>query len=149
MNRLHQILDRWVAESPDRIAGIDHDGQQYTFKKFTEAIDDTEQNLSLAGVGAGDRVMLVAENSVALITTILACSRLDAWALPVNARLTAAELKHISEHAKPRILVFTSKASNAAKSHAAKFSAHTPGQDIAGEIPTGGGRYSAGSEQPV
>ncbi|MBL8907463.1 MAG: acyl--CoA ligase, partial [Rhizobiales bacterium] len=71
----------------------------------------------------GDRVLIVNENSIAAVTALFAASRLDAWAVPVNARLTAAEIDRIRDHARPRAIIVTSRISPEAKAHADRIDA--------------------------
>ncbi len=121
--RLHHLLDRWAGEQPDRQFCIDHDGRSHSFAQVSSAVDDAVRDLGDHGVRPGDRVMIVAENSLALFAFILACSRLDAWALLVNARITLNEIKRLAGHAQPRAIVFTHEASPEASVHGASFSA--------------------------
>lgn len=76
------------------------------------------QQLRLAGVQANDRVMIINENCIALIVLIFATTRLNAWPLLVNARLTSAEIEQIRAHAKPCLTVYTTEASPSAQQHA-------------------------------
>ncbi len=125
ITRLHQIIEHWAIEFPDQLAAIDHDGRQLSYREFGVAVDAAEHMLRAADLRAGDRALLIAENSAALVAMILACSRIDAWAVPVNARSTAAELIHIQQHAEPRAIVFTVRASTAASEHAGALGATT------------------------
>ena len=122
--RLHQIIEHWVNETPNKLAAIDHDGRRLNFADLAVEVDNAEDILRSAGIRAGDRALLVAENSLVMVAMILACSRLDAWAVPINARLTEAELGHIRQHANPRAIVFTTAASEAATTHAERLGAN-------------------------
>ncbi|MEL6948207.1 MAG: fatty acid--CoA ligase family protein, partial [Pseudomonadota bacterium] len=48
---------------------------------------------------------------------------LDAWAMPVNARLSAGEIDHLMAHAEPRLVVMTTGVSQDAQTHAARLKA--------------------------
>ncbi|MEM7292878.1 MAG: AMP-binding protein [Pseudomonadota bacterium] len=109
---------------PDKCAALDHNLRAFSYKALHDAVDLAQAILREAGVRAGDRVMVVAENSVAHMAMALACSRLDAWVVPVNARLTESELWHIRNHAQPRVCVFTTAASSAAFNHAKNWNAN-------------------------
>lgn len=123
VTRIHQNIDRHLAERPDNPAVIDFDGRRLTYRDYAAAVSEAEAVLRGARVVAGDRVLIVAENSLAAIAFVFACSRLDAWAVPVNARMTAAEMTRIRQHATPRAVVFTVKASPDAETHAEADSA--------------------------
>ncbi len=118
MRRLHELLDCWVAADPGRWAIHDFDGARYDFAAAGAAVDEAQGHLTGAGVRPGDRVMLVGENSLVLAAFLLACSRLDAWAIPVNARMSRLEIDRIRDHAEPRAMVFTTGSSPAALVHA-------------------------------
>ena len=61
--------------------------------------------LADAGVTRGDRVALVLGNRSAYLEIVLAAARLAAIATPLNARLTAPELRGLLANAAPRVLV--------------------------------------------
>jgi acyl-CoA synthetase (AMP-forming)/AMP-acid ligase II len=117
--RIHELVERHAAERPEALALIDHDGQRLTWREFRGAVYAMEGHLKQAGVRGGDRVLVVLENSVTAVATLIACSRLDAWAALVNARLAAPEIARIRHHCEPRAIVFTSGASTEAARHAA------------------------------
>ena len=111
-------LVRPVAQrAPDRIA-LREDACCVTYAELERAIDAASARLRELGVRAGDRVMLVNENCIALVVLMLALSRIDAWALLVNARLTAPELDAIRRHARTRTALYTVAASADAAEHA-------------------------------
>lgn len=123
MQRIHQLLDPWVQQDPGRIAVHDVDGRKVDFQGFARAVDEAVDLLERHGVRGGDRVQILAENSLALLSFLFAASRLDAWAIPVNARMSATEIDHIKAHANPRAMVFTHSVSAPAKAHAERFGA--------------------------
>jgi long-chain acyl-CoA synthetase len=121
--RIHELVDRWAEARPDALALIDHDCRRLTWRAFRSAVDEAATRLQAAGVRGGDRVLIVLENSVAAAAAIMASSRLDAWAVAVNARLSAPEIDRIREHCAPRALVFTDGASPDAACHAERLGA--------------------------
>ncbi len=123
MRRIHEMLDQWLEQRPKEQACIDFDGRTLTYEDFGEAVLDAADLLRSAGVGPGDRVTLVSENSVASAAMVLACSRLDAWVNPLNARMTDNEIGRIFAHCQPRVMIFTHKASDAAARHAERYEA--------------------------
>ncbi len=138
--RLHHLLDRWIRQEPDRLLCIDHDGQTHSFADVGQAVDEATSSLTDNGVRPGDRVMIVAENSLALFAFILACSRLDAWALLVNARITLREIERLAGHAEPRAIVFTHGASTEAGGHGKALDAVALGQQAFGRVMIAGHR---------
>lgn len=103
--RISAPLYRWRQECPDKIAVRDHLGHVCTYRELVERVEQTMDVLREQGLGAGDRVLLINENCVALIVCILALSELDAVSVVVNARLAAPEIARISAHCEPRLTV--------------------------------------------
>ncbi len=89
--RFSEILPRGIAAAhdPQHVVLIE-DERRLDAAAFVWAIDTTALQLSQAGVQGGDRVMIVAENSVAQVVLMFAAAKLDAWALLTNARLSAS-----------------------------------------------------------
>ncbi|MEZ5843583.1 MAG: class I adenylate-forming enzyme family protein [Hyphomicrobiaceae bacterium] len=132
---LHDLVDRLAVFAADRAVIADSTGA-LTGGALHVAVTQAEHALRAAGLGAGDRIMLVAENSVALARLVFAASRIGAWIVLVNARLTEPEIRRIAAHAGPRALAFTSAASAAAAAHAARFAAAPLGSVAGVEIAT-------------
>jgi long-chain acyl-CoA synthetase len=137
--RIHDLVTPHVQARPDAVAVIDHDGQPVTWRDYEAAITGAARHLVAAGVRPGDRVLIVNENSLALAALIMACSRLDAWAVPVNARLSGHEIGRIRTHCAPRAMVFTVLASRDAARYAAELGAFVqddnPAMAILGQLP--------------
>src|SRR5204862_4396325 len=69
------------------------------------------------------RVMRVSENSIPLACLLFAASRLDAWAIAANPRLSPRELDQIRDHSGARRMFFTAGVSEEAAAHAARCDA--------------------------
>lgn len=61
--------------------------------------------LRAAGLGEGDRLLLAAGNAIETFEVILGCSRAGVVAVPVDVRLTLAELLALAADAGPRAVV--------------------------------------------
>jgi long-chain acyl-CoA synthetase len=122
--RMHQVIDRHVAESPDRVALIE-DGASWSYRELDSAITDLAVGLESLGVRAGDRMVIVSENCIALAALLLAASRIDAWAIVANPRLSPRELDQIRDHSGARRMFFTSDVSREAAVHAQRCGAET------------------------
>jgi fatty-acyl-CoA synthase len=62
--------------------------------------------LARRGIGRGERVALLLGNCSAYLEIVMAAARLGAIAVPINARLTAPEVRHILDDCSPRLLVY-------------------------------------------
>ncbi|MGV1047266.1 MAG: ATP-dependent acyl-CoA ligase [Solirubrobacterales bacterium] len=61
--------------------------------------------LEAAGIGAGDRVLLLSNNRVELLQTVLGCACIGALAVPVNVALRGAQLQHVFDNSRPSLIV--------------------------------------------
>ncbi|MGO4329399.1 class I adenylate-forming enzyme family protein [Cupriavidus sp. 2TAF22] len=114
--RLHQTIAPWVRSHPERVALMDAE-RSLRYGELDGAIAETARSLADLGVRGGDRVVLVTENSVGCAVLILALSSLDAWAVPVNARLSPREIDNIIEHAGARVALYLDSAHPEAREH--------------------------------
>jgi long-chain acyl-CoA synthetase len=76
-------------------------------------------------VRAGDRVLFLAENSVAAAVLALATSALDAWIVLVNARLSPREIDDFIEHSGARVALYMTHVSASALAHAERHGARS------------------------
>jgi long-chain acyl-CoA synthetase len=120
--RIDALPRRWAVETPDGIA-IRDGARKLSWQELATAIDACSTMLSDAGVQRGDRVMIVAENCIALIATLFATSKLDACAVIVNSRLSARELDAIRDHAQPRRTLLTVGIAADVDAHARRLAA--------------------------
>ncbi len=119
---IHEVLDRHVGESPDRPALID-DGASWTYRELARSVGEIAEALRSLGVRSGDRMVIVSENCIALAALLLAASRIDAWAIVANPRLSPRELDQIRDHSGARRMFFTSNVSKEAAAHASRCGA--------------------------
>jgi malonyl-CoA/methylmalonyl-CoA synthetase len=89
-----------AAERPDAPA-LDIDGTALTHGELDARAARVGGFLRARGVEAGDRVLLCAPTSMALVVAYLGILRIGATAMPCDAALTAAELKHLLEDGEP------------------------------------------------
>jgi len=108
----HQILS-WIEKTPEAIALQEAD-QNVTYSQLGLRVAEARALLLQRGVRAGDRVMLVAENGIALMVLFLALSELDGIAAVINARLSDREIDLIAADCDPRMIITTSKSAEAA-----------------------------------
>lgn len=120
--RLHQAMDRAVAATPDYPALID-DSRTWSYRQLADAVESTASALQSFGVRPGDRMMLVSENCLEMACLMLAASRLDAWVIVANPRLSPRELDQIRDHSGTRRMFFTTGVSTEAAAHAARLNA--------------------------
>jgi acyl-CoA synthetase (AMP-forming)/AMP-acid ligase II len=120
--RLHLVAQPHLAEAAKRIA-LTEDGRSWTYGELVRNIADIADHLIALGVRAGDRMIIVSENCIALAGLLLAASRIDAWAIVANPRLAAREIDQIRLHSGARVVVLTSGVSKEAAAHATRLGA--------------------------
>jgi long-chain acyl-CoA synthetase len=121
-NRLHEVIVCHVAQRPDHPAFVEG-ATSWSYRQFADALDAVAADFGQLGIRAGDRVLVASENSVALAAFVFACSRLDAWAVVANPRLSPRELDQMLAHSGARCILLTSDLSKEAADHAARLQA--------------------------
>src|SRR6201991_3048927 len=121
-SRVHEVYARFVEEMPDHPAFVEGE-RVWSYREFSAAVDSAAAELSRLGVRSGDRVMVASENSVMLGAMLFAASKLDAWGIAVNPRLSAREFDLIAEHSGARRLLLNSGLSQEAAAHADRLGA--------------------------
>lgn len=122
----------WAATATERTA-VSEGPDEFTYRELEPMVDGLVALLAGRGVRGGDRVMIVLENGLLGAAAILACARMRAWAVPVNARLTATEIDSIRAHCRPRALLYAARVSPDAADHGRRHGAEAdPGLRVLG-----------------
>ena len=116
------VIKPFVRQTPDHPALVQGD-VTWTYAELAAVVADAALTLQLYEVRPGDRVMIVSENSLALVALTLAVSEIDAWSVVVNPRLSAREVDLIREHSGARRVFYTIEVSGAARQHAERHDA--------------------------
>src|SRR3954469_1105583 len=118
--RVVSWIEHHAVRTPDRVALVDlHRGSELTYAELAGRVRSVAWSLQDRGVRAGDRVAVLSRNDTRVFETVYACALLGAVAVPLNWRLTAAELATITRDAEPALLVHGSWAGPAAAEVAA------------------------------
>jgi len=125
MDYWHGFLDQQNNNRPDAPAFSDSEGSNWSYGELSANCDALSAKLTAAGVSAGDRVMILSENCCAAVAALFACSRMGAVAVPVNARMSKAEIALILAHAQPAAVLMTTAISTEAQAHAGWMQAST------------------------
>lgn len=120
--RISDIPRHWATCTPDNVAVYEGE-RTVRFAQLWHGVALAQRYLEAQGVGAGDRVLIISENCLALITLVFALSELGAWPVVTNARLTAREIEEIRAHCRPRLMLFTHAASPDALRHGLRYRA--------------------------
>jgi amino acid adenylation domain-containing protein len=81
------------------------DDHELTFTELDDRASRAAASLEAAGVEAGDRVAVLARNGVEIIELLFGAARCGALPVPLNWRLSPAELAGILDDCDPRLLI--------------------------------------------
>jgi long-chain acyl-CoA synthetase len=97
-------LGRAARFYPERLA-LASGAKRSTFRELHDRVGRIAASLKNRGFGVGDRLALLLPNEADYLELVYACAWLGAVAVPLNIRLSAAELDHILADAAPRALI--------------------------------------------
>jgi len=120
--RLSDIPQRLATRTPDAPA-LCEGALSWTYRDLHQAVQAAAALLRELQVRPGDRVMIVGENCALQVALIFAAGACDAWAVCVNARLSARELDAIRDHCGARRVLYTIGVSPDAVAHAERHGA--------------------------
>jgi fatty-acyl-CoA synthase len=97
-------LDRHALMQPNATA-LRFLGHTVTWAQLRRRVAALAEALSRRGVGFGDRVMILMLNRTEFIESVLAANMLGAIAVPLNFRLTPAEIALLVEDCEARVMI--------------------------------------------
>jgi fatty-acyl-CoA synthase len=97
-------ITRWAEERPQALAWVD-DHRRCDYARAEDRIQRLAAWLAAHGVCPGNRVALWLGNRGAMLEAVFASARLGAIVVPINARLTAAEVSYQLDDATPCVLL--------------------------------------------
>ena len=105
MNATSNWLDMWARFRPGAEALVDlGTGRRWTYAALQDEARRWTGRLIQSGVVPGDRVAVLALNRGETLALLFACASSGAMLLPLNWRLSPAELRAQVELARPRVL---------------------------------------------
>ncbi|MFY1699814.1 MULTISPECIES: acyl-CoA synthetase [unclassified Solwaraspora] len=107
---MHQHgIGTWLTKrrrmSPDRTALVHGEGSTMTYRQFVDGADRVAAALRHLGVGTGDSVAYLGENSPDFLQVMFGAARLGAVFVPVNTRLAPPEITHVLTDSGARVLI--------------------------------------------
>ncbi|HYZ21891.1 MAG TPA: acyl-CoA synthetase [Rhodopila sp.] len=146
-SNLAHLLVQTARRFPDRPAIIWRE-RSWTWAEFLGRVQAAAGALSAHGVGHGERVLLHARNSNAVLESMFACWMIGAIWVPTNFRLTPPEIAYLARSSGAVAHVFDA----AFPEHAAAARAENPACRLESSIGDGGASdwdRLAGFERPV
>jgi fatty-acyl-CoA synthase len=110
MRMRNQGIGSWTARrarmSPDRTAVV-ADGREWTYRQLHLRSTRFARALARLGINGGGRVAFLGPNHPAFLEILFGTGMLGAIFVPLNARLTPAELSHVLDDSGTIVLVHT------------------------------------------
>ena len=98
---------------PDKRAVVDSP-KELTWRELNERANRFSNALVGLGCRKGDRIAILAYNSIEYLESIFACAKAGLIYVPLNFRLSLEELVHILNDSTPTTLIFGNEFSNIA-----------------------------------
>ncbi len=134
--RFSQLVAECAASSPD-LPALLAEGRVLTYGSLWEATGEAVEIMTSRGVGPGDRVMMVGENGLQLVPLMLAASELDAWGVPLNARMAEREVAAIRDFTDCRLAIYCATDSPDAAQHGKQAGARLHEDILFGDLAIG------------
>jgi fatty-acyl-CoA synthase len=100
------LLSKRAHLTPDREAMFELEtGVRYTYADLNARANRAANWLRSIGIGVGDRVSILAQNSVAFVDLLYGVAKIGAIFAPLNWRLVASELVYIVNDCGSRVLI--------------------------------------------
>ena len=90
---------------PEQIALVDG-AVRLTYPELDDRVNRVAQALAAAGVGPGDRILWLGQNSFRIVELLLAAAKVGAILCPANWRQTADELAFVLDDLEPSVVVW-------------------------------------------
>ena len=103
-NNFGELFWRPVILSPDKVV-IEQGATVLTYAELEERTRRTAALMSAAGIGRGDKVLLLMTNDFRFVECLFGVLRAGAIAVPVNIKLGAEALIYIAEHSDSKLQI--------------------------------------------
>ncbi|MFE9680703.1 amino acid adenylation domain-containing protein [Streptomyces sp. NPDC006285] len=102
--RLPELVREQARRTPGATA-LAADGEEWTYARLVESVEEIAAALRTAGVAAGDRVAVLAERGAPLVAALLAVLDAGAAYVPLDPDLPAERLAYMAEDSRARLLI--------------------------------------------
>jgi long-chain acyl-CoA synthetase len=102
---LGDVLREHARSRPDRLGAVDGD-HRLSYPALDDRVNRLAHALAAEGVGPGERVAWLGQNSFRVLEALLAAAKLGAMCCPLNWRQTADELAFVLDDLEPRVVLW-------------------------------------------
>ena len=101
---LGDVLREHRRSRPGQVAAVDGD-LRLTYAGLDERVNRLANALLAAGVGAGDRILWLGQNSFRVIETLLAAAKIGTYFCAANWRQSAGEMTFVLDDLSPALVI--------------------------------------------
>ncbi|MFL2756580.1 MAG: long-chain-fatty-acid--CoA ligase [Dehalococcoidia bacterium] len=102
------FLERSTSVYPNKLA-VKYNDRSYTYKEFSDRINNLAGALKAQGVKKGDKVAFLVPNIPEMLEGHFAPLKIGAILVAINTRLSGREISYILNHSESKVLVFDSE----------------------------------------
>lgn len=107
-NNLYSMFSSQAQSNADSLAFISGD-RKHTFSQFIEKVDSLANGLAAQKLAKGDRVCILANNSLEYVELFIAASKIGIIFFPINWRLSPSEIQDTISYAQPKMLIVSNE----------------------------------------
>jgi crotonobetaine/carnitine-CoA ligase len=101
----HYLLNRWAAQTPDRVYAMFEDGNELTYADLSRQVRSWAAGLQSQGVKQGDHVLVWLPNGPDCLRTWFAVNYLGAVCVTINTAYKGGLLEHVIRNSGAKIVV--------------------------------------------
>lgn len=119
---VHMLADAAVC-SPDHVALV-CGNEQLTYRQYLACVSGLAGELQRAGLGEGERVVVIMSNSMDVAVALFAVQAAGAQVVPLNPAYTASELQQVIQNANARGIIYDEAIQGVAGQLTSDFDVH-------------------------
>lgn len=99
------FVDRHIAEGRGGRTAIVYEGGRYSYAEIAALVNRAGNGLRRAGVGRGDRVLIVLPDSPEFVAAYFGAIKIGAVAVPTSTALRPADYAHLAEESRAKVIL--------------------------------------------
>ena len=127
-------LIRLAGKQPDKVAILDAEGRDLTYRKLMDHVENAQALLTKLGIKSGDTVVALLPNAIETLIMFLACLRGGYTYAPLPCTATITEVRQWRELTQSRLCLMASPVSNSVQEQLAGMEWNTLTISIGGDF---------------